>query len=400
MKNYQQTIYACFMAYIVQAIVNNFAPLLFLTFQRQFHIPLTQITLLATFNFLLQLIVDFAAIFFVDKIGYRISIVAAHLFSGVGLIGLAIFPLVFSNAFLGLLAAVSLYAVGGGLLEVLVSPIVEACPTEHKEKTMSLLHSFYCWGVVGVVGLSTLFIALSGIENWPYLAGAWSVLPFCNALLFTKVPMRALIAKGERGLTAKALLNLKSFWLFLALMVCAGASEQSVSQWASTFAEKGLFVSKVVGDLAGPLLFAFMMGISRIFYGKYGHKLALQRFMMISGIVCVGAYLLIGFSKSAPLGFLGCALSGLAVGIMWPGTFSLTARTIPNGGTALFAYLALAGDLGCSIGPSVVGFVSAAADNQLRFGILGGIIFPVGLVIGIFLLKKMYRQHEGMIVRS
>lgn len=399
MKNYQQTIYACFLAYIVQAVVNNFAPLLFLTFQTQFHIPLTQITLLVTFNFLLQLIIDFAAIFFVDKIGYRISIVAAHLFAGAGLVGLALFPIIFATPFIALLAAVSLYAIGGGLLEVLVSPIVEACPTDHKEKTMSLLHSFYCWGVVGVVGLSTFFIAFLGIENWPYLAVIWAILPFCNALFFTKVPLRPLVAEGA-GLSIKALFKLKSFWLFLGLMVCAGASEQSVSQWASTFAEKGLHVSKVVGDLAGPLLFAFMMGLSRIFYGKYGHKLALQRFMTISGILCVASYLLIGLSTSAPFGFLGCALSGLAVGIMWPGTFSLTARTIPNGGTALFAYLALAGDLGCSIGPTVVGFVSAVADNQLRFGILGGIIFPVGLVVGVYLLRQMYRRRKLIILQD
>ena len=400
-NNYQATIYACFTGYIVQAVIVNFAPLLFLTFQEQYQIPLSQITLLVTFNFLLQLLVDFAAIFFVDKIGYRVSIIAAHLFSAVGLAGLALFPGLVGDPFYGLLLAVLIYAIGGGLLEVLVSPIVEACPTDNKEKAMSLLHSFYCWGYVGVVLVSTLFFAVFGIGNWPILALLWAVIPLVNAFVFTKVPINSLIADGEEGLPIRKLLSLKSFWLFLAMMVCAGASEQSVGQWASTFAEEGLGVAKAVGDLTGPMFFALMMGLARVFYGKYGDRIDLRRFMMVSAILAVGSYLLIGLTGVPVLGLLGCGVSGLAVGIMWPGTFSLATGVIKNGGTAMFAYMALAGDLGCSLGPTVVGFMSARFDDQLRLGILGAIGFPLGLVLGIRLLKTMFlRRQQAPIVKT
>lgn len=390
MKNkYQKTIYACFTGYIVQAIINNFVPLLFLTLQSTYQISLSKITFLVTVNFGLQLIIDLLSIGFVDKIGYRASALLAHIFSAAGLILLTILPDLMSDAYIGILISVMIYAIGGGLLEVLISPIVEACPTDNKEKAMSLLHSFYCWGHVSVVLLSTLFFTLFGIHNWKLLAIFWAIIPIINAISFTKVPIAPLISDDETGLKLKDLVKTKVFWVLMLLMVCAGASEQAVSQWASTFAEKGLHVSKTVGDLAGPMLFAILMGTSRAIYGKYGHKINLNRFMLFSGFTCVLSYLIISLSPYPVLGLIGCGLCGLSVGILWPGTFSIASATIRGGGTAMFAFLALAGDLGCSGGPTFVGLVSSAFSDNLKAGILGAIIFPILLILGIKVLGRM-----------
>lgn len=382
MKNkYNKTIYACFIGYIVQAIVNNFAPLLFLTFQTTYGIPLTKITMLVTFNFILQLAVDLLAIGFVDKIGYRLSMLAAHVFTAAGLVSMTILPGMMSDPFAGLLLSVILYAVGGGLLEVLVSPVMESCPTDNKEKAMSLLHSFYCWGHVGVVLLSTIFFKVFGISNWKALALLWAAIPLMNAVLFTKVPIAPLMEENVEGLTMKQLLTTKVFWILSLMMVCAGACEQSVSQWASIFAEKGLKVSKTVGDLAGPMAFAVLMGTSRAFYGKYGEKINLQKFMLYSGVLCLLSYLGIALIPAPFIGLLGCALCGLSVGILWPATFSTATASVKGGGTAMFALLALAGDLGCSAGPTLVGVVSGRFGDNLRMGILAAVIFPVLLLI-------------------
>lgn len=385
--NYNHTMYACFIGYIVQAIVNNFVPLLFLTFQATYNIPLSKITMLVTINFGLQLLIDLLSVSFVDRIGYRASMLLAHICAAVGFLLLTILPEIFSDPFIGLLIAVTIYAIGGGLLEVLVSPVMEACPTDNKEKAMSLLHSFYCWGHVGVVLLSTLFFKLFGIENWKILAVLWAIIPIINTILFTKVPMASLIEEGETGLTIPQLFSKKIFWLFLLIMVCAGASEQSVSQWASTFAEKGLGVSKTIGDLAGPMAFAILMGTARAFYGKYGERINLDLFMIYSGILCVISYLCIALIPSPIFGLIGCALCGLSVGILWPGSFSKASASIRGGGTAMFALMALAGDLGCSSGPTLVGMVSSHFGDSLNIGILSAIIFPILFLIGIGVSK-------------
>lgn len=385
--NYNHTMYACFIGYIVQAIVNNFVPLLFLTFQATYNIPLSKITMLVTINFGLQLLIDLLSVSFVDRIGYRASMLLAHICAALGFLLLTILPEIFSDPFIGLLIAVTIYAIGGGLLEVLVSPVMEACPTDNKEKAMSLLHSFYCWGHVGVVLLSTLFFKLFGIENWKILAVLWAIVPIINTILFTKVPMASLIEEGETGLTIPQLFSKKIFWLFLLIMVCAGASEQSVSQWASTFAEKGLGVSKTIGDLAGPMAFAILMGTARAFYGKYGERINLDLFMIYSGILCVISYLCIALVPSPIFGLIGCALCGLSVGILWPGSFSKASASIRGGGTAMFALMALAGDLGCSSGPTLVGMVSSHFGDSLNIGILSAIIFPILFLIGIGVSK-------------
>ena len=388
-NNYKMTMYACFIGYIVQAVVNSFVPLLFVTFQTEYHIPLTQITLLITLNFVIQLVVDLLSAGFVDKIGYRASAIIAHACAGTGIFLLTILPELFSNQFYGILLAVMVYAIGGGLIEVLISPILEACPTDNKESAMSLLHSFYCWGCTGVVLLSTLFFALFGTSHWKILDLIWVFLPAANLILFTKVPIYSLHEEGESGMSISELFRVKVFWLLMAMMLCAGASEQAVSQWASTFAEKGLHIQKTVGDLVGPMMFSVLMGLSRLIYGKYGEKLNLDRFMKGSCVLCVASYLCISLVPVPIVGLIGCAICGFSVGIMWPGTFSKASAAIKRGGTILFAMLALAGDLGCSGGPTLVGFVSSAFSGNLRLGILTAIVFPVLLLAGLCTFSRL-----------
>lgn len=388
-NNYKMTMYACFIGYIVQAVVNSFVPLLFVTFQTEYHIPLTQITLLITVNFVIQLVVDLLSAGFVDKIGYRASAIIAHACAGTGIFLLTLLPELFSNPFYGILLAVMVYAIGGGLIEVLISPVLEACPTDNKESAMSLLHSFYCWGCTGVVLLSTLFFALFGTSHWKILALIWVLLPTANLILFTKVPIYSLHEEGESGMSISELFRVKVFWLLMAMMLCAGASEQAVSQWASTFAEKGLHIQKTVGDLVGPMMFSVLMGLSRLIYGKYGEKLNLDRFMKGSCVLCVASYLCISLVPVPIVGLIGCAICGFSVGIMWPGTFSKASAAIKRGGTVLFAMLALAGDLGCSGGPTLVGFVSSAFSGNLRLGILTAIVFPVLLFAGLCTFSRL-----------
>lgn len=388
-NNYKMTMYACFIGYIVQAVVNSFVPLLFVTFQTEYHIPLTQITLLITVNFVIQLVVDLLSAGFVDKIGYRASAIIAHACAGTGIFLLTLLPELFSYPFYGILLAVMVYAIGGGLIEVLISPVLEACPTDNKESAMSLLHSFYCWGCTGVVLLSTLFFALFGTSHWKILALIWVLLPTANLILFTKVPIYSLHEEGESGMSISELFRVKVFWLLMAMMLCAGASEQAVSQWASTFAEKGLHIQKTVGDLVGPMMFSVLMGLSRLIYGKYGEKLNLDRFKKGSCVLCVASYLCISLVPVPIVGLIGCAICGFSVGIMWPGTFSKASAAIKRGGTVLFAMLALAGDLGCSGGPTLVGFVSSAFSGNLRLGILTAIVFPVLLFAGLCTFSRL-----------
>lgn len=390
-RNYQATMTACFIGYIVQAIVNNFAPLLFLTFQTSYQIPLTQITLLVTVNFGIQLLIDLLSAFFVDKIGYRACMIVAHVCSATGLVALTLLPEVLPSAFWGILLSVCIYAVGGGLIEVLVSPIMESCPTDNKETAMSLLHSFYCWGQVGVVLISTLFFHFFGIAHWKLLAVLWAVIPVCNAIVFTKVPLAALIGDDEPQMSVRTLMTKNIFWTLMLIMLCAGASEQTISQWASTFAESGLGISKTVGDLLGPMTFALLMGCSRAYYGKYGSRINLNHFMRVSGMLCLMAYLCIALIPSPVFGLAGLALCGLSVGILWPGTFS-RATVLKNSGTALFALLALAGDFGCFAGPTLAGFVSGHFHDNLKVGILVSALFPLALLLGLSILSRQTKS--------
>lgn len=386
-KNYQKTLMACYLGFITQAITANFAPLIFLTLHKTYDISLGRIAMIPTLFFFTQLLVDLFCAKYVDRIGYRVSIVASEVLSALGLIGLAVLPQLLPNAYAGILISVVVYAIGSGLIEVLCSPIVEACPFPNKESVMSLLHSFYCWGSVGVILLSTVFFAVFGIENWKILSCLWAMIPLYNAFNFAACPIEHLTEEGQ-GLSIRGLCAMPMFWIAIVLMVCAGASELSMSQWASAYVEAALGLPKSVGDIAGPCLFAVTMGISRLFYGKFGEKVDLMKFMAGSGALCLGCYLLAALSGSPILGLLGCILCGFSVGIMWPGTISITSRRIPLGGTAMFALLAMAGDLGGSVGPYVVGLVTQNAGDNLKSGMLAASVFPVVLVVSILALRR------------
>lgn len=392
-ESYEHTIYASYLGYIVQAIVNNFAPLLFLTFAADYGLSLDKITLLTTVNFLVQLGVDLLSAKVIDRIGYRPAVIAGHLCACLGLIGLVLFPMIIPNAYVGLMMAVVCYAIGGGIIEVLISPIVEACPTTKKEAAMSLLHSFYCWGHVFVVLVSTLFFHLAGIGNWRFLACMWAVVPFVNMIYFSFVPLYPIVSEQQERLSVENLLKQKAFWLIVVLMVCAGASEQAMSQWASAFAESALKMSKTIGDLTGPCAFAICMGTARAIYGKYSDYIPLKKMMVGSAVLCIFCYLLAVFSKNSLLALAGCALCGFSVGIFWPGTFSAAARMLPGGGTAMYALLALAGDFGCSLGPTVVGMVASAAGDHLKSGLCVAILFPIVMLLGLNCLKY---EHSGL----
>lgn len=389
---YRKTLKACYLGFVTQAICANFAPLLFITFHNTYGISFSRLALISTVFFFTQLLVDLVCAKIVDYIGYRTCVVAAEVTSGLGLLGLGFLPEIVPIPFVGIIVSVIVYAIGSGLTEVLVSPIVEACPFENKEATMSLLHSFYCWGSVGVILGSTAFFTIFGIDNWRILAIIWSIIPLYNIYNFMTCPIEQLVEDGE-SMTMAQLFRTRLFWLFIILMVCAGSSEIAMAQWASAFAESALHVSKTVGDLAGPCGFAIFMGISRVLYGKYGEKVDLTIFMVCSGVLCLVCYLVAGFSSLPILGLVGCASCGFTVGIMWPGSISISSRVLPKGGTAMFAFLALAGDLGGAVGPAIVGNVSQRAGENLQAGVLAGIGFPIVLVVCVLAVRKKYVQY-------
>lgn len=385
--NFRHTLAASYIGYITQAIVNNFTPLLFVTFNSAFNISMLKICSLITVNFMIQLCVDLLSTFITDKIGYRIAASFAHFSAFTGFILLGTLPYIMSDSYAAILISTVFLAVGGGTCEVVISPIVEACPTDKKSASMSLLHSFYCWGQVLVVVLSTLYFVISGISNWRYLSYIWGIIPLFNGFYFLFVPINKLVSE-EKKLPIKKLLGNKVFYVFLLLMLCSGASELAMSQWASAFAEMGLNISKTVGDLIGPTMFAIFMGISRVLYAVKCEKIELSNYIMISGILCVICYLTAAVSNVSIISLAACALTGFTVGIMWPGVYSLAAAKIPAGGTSMFALLALAGDLGCSVGPNVVGIASDKCGGNFHIGFAAATLFPLILVLGIIILRK------------
>lgn len=392
---FKHTKFACYCGYIVSAVINNFTPLLFIIFQTDFGITMGQLSFLITLNFGVQMTVDFLGAHFADKIGYKISVVAANIFSAAGLILMGTLPFLM-NPFAGLVIAVVTYAVGSGLLEVLVSPIVEALPTDGKAASMSLLHSFYCWGHVAVVLLTTLYFSIFGTKNWTVICVIWAILPIFTALLYSQVPINS-FTNEENKIPIRKLFGMKIFWVFLILMLCSGAAEQGMAQWASLFAESALGVSKTVGDLFGPCMFAITMGISRVVYGKAAAKLNFANYILTCAGLCIASYLLVSLSPNSVLSLIGCALCGFSVGVMWPGVLSLAAGRCPQGGTALFALLALAGDVGCFTGPNTAAAISekfTIGGSALKAGLLGCVIFPVAMILCTLLLKVMKDRKE------
>lgn len=386
-KNYKKTLLACYLGFITQAISANFAPLLFITFYKSYNISFGKLALIPTCFYITQIVIDFACTKFVDKVGYRISIIISEITSAVGLIGLAFLPSILPNPFIGIIICVIIYAIGSGLIEVLCSPIVEACPFENKDGMMSLLHSFYCWGAVGVILGSTLFFKIFGLDHWRILSCIWALIPLLNIYNFVTCPIEPIVEDGK-GMTTKELFKTNIFWILIILMVCAGSSEAVIAQWSSAFTESSLNVSKTIGDLVGPCGFAFFMGLSRVLYVKFNKKIDLTIFMTFSGLLCFCCYLLAGLTNIPILGLIGCMLCGFSVGIMWPGSISISSSILPKGGTTMFALLALAGDLGGSIGPMVVGNVSQMMGDNLQIGILSGIGFPIILGISSLVIRR------------
>ena len=407
---YKHTLSACCTAYTVQAAINNFSPLLYAFFAERLGISLTEISLLITVNFLIQIGMDFVGTVLADRIGYRWSAVLGNAFSLVGFILLGTLPTVMEGTLLALLIATSVSAVGGGLLEVIVSPIVEALPKEETGFSMNLLHSFYCWGHVAVILVSTLFFSLFSLEYWYVMAFTWGILPLVAGGMLIFVPMRQL-TEEKTGASLRYLFGRREFYLLMIVMLAAGASELSMAQWASYFAEEGLGVSKALGDLLGPASFAVAMGATRLVFGVIGDRFKMERCLLLSFLLCIASYLLAALSTSPYVSLLGCAVTGVAVAILWPGTYTLGATLLRRGGTPMFALFALAGDLGCAIGPTIVAAVSDAVTSGkitnpfpdlgtlgggIRTGLLVAVVFPMLAVISCLLLSLVLpksRKH-------
>ncbi len=386
-NKYYLTVRICRMTYLVQGILNNFLPLLFLQFIEEFGLTFNQISFLIVINFGIQMVVDYLSAKWVDYFGYRKCIIVSQFLSFAGLAGLAFVPSIVSSPYIGIIVCVLLYAIGSGLIETVASPIVQACPIDNKDGEMTLLHSNYCWGHVLVVIGSSLFFALLGIENWRMLSFLWSLIPFVVMFFFFKAPILSLVT-GDKAVGGRGLMKMPVFWILIVLMFCSGACEQGISQWISTFAEAGLGIDKATGDILGTCMFAVLMGSSRLLYGKFSTRLNLRRFMLLSGSLCFVCYLGAAVSASPVISLLACILCGTTVGIMWPGIYSISTEAIRYGGTGLFAYLAFAGDLGCTGGPGVLGFVADAFSGNLKAGILSAAVFPAMFVIMLLLLNK------------
>lgn len=384
---YQKTKYACYLGFVTQSIVANFTPLLFMAFRREYRVSIATLALIPAVFYIVQLVTDFLCAKF-HNLNYRKSIIISEVTSALGLIGLAFVPELFANPLVGILLCVCVYAVGSGLIEVLCSPIIEACPFPNKESTMSLLHSFYCWGAVVVILLSTLFFMLFGIDNWRLLACLWALIPLYNIINFATCPIEPIVSDAE-SMTMGQLLRNGHFWVFMLLMIAAGASESTMAQWTSAFAEASLGVDKAVGDIAGPCGFAFCMGLGRFWYGKKGSSVDLSTYMMGAGILSFIAYLVASLASMPLISLAGCMISGLAVGIMWPGAISITSARMPTGGTALFALLALGGDAGGTFGPSLVGLCTKLHGDDIQSGILAASVFPALLMVCLVVIRRM-----------
>ena len=391
-RTFTGTKIACYIGYIVQGIINNIAPLLFVIFSEKFDITLSRLSLLITINFGTQLLIDTLSIKFVDKIGYKKLAIFSQAVTFVGLSCLSILPNILPNAYIGIVIAIMLSAIGSGLTEVIISPIVESIPGEKKTAEMSLLHSFYCWGQVTVVALTTIMIKIFGNDLWYIAPLVWAIIPLINTFNFIGVPIVPNLTKEEKTPFLKMLLS-KQFVLCIVIMICSGASEIAMSQWSSYFAEAGLKVSKMTGDLLGPCLFAIFMGTGRMIFGFIGEKINLKNALCLSAVFCGTCYILTSIIENPIISLVMCALTGLSVSIMWPATLSLAARLFPKAGGAMYSVLALSGDSGCTLGPWFISFMSlklsleSNGSEALKSGLGFGAIFPIIMIVAILLLN-------------
>lgn len=391
---YKHTQLACYLGYVSQAITTTFLPLLFIRLSGEFGFSLSKLTVIITITFCSEVFIDAFCPKLISKIGYRASMVFANICSFVGTAGYAVLPFLTKDPYTGFVICAVINAVGSGFDEVLVSPIVEACPTANKARAMALLHSFYCWGCAAVVIFSTLFFRFAGIENWRVLAVIWGLIPLSNIFLFCFVPIRTLEEEKGESRFGEMLKN-PMFWLMCAVMICAGASELSMSQWASAFAEAGLGVSKVYGDLLGPCAFAVLMGVSRVIFSRIDDKTDISKILIVCAVLCIGAYLLSSLSASPVIALMGCCLCGFAVAPMWPGAFSMASKDIPNASTAMFAAFALAGDIGCTTGPTAVGFISSAGGNDISRGLIYSVVFPAVMIVCLFVIRVLNAKKKS-----
>ena len=390
MKSYKFTILFSCLGYVVQAIAINFSPLLFNTFEKNYSISLSLISLLIGISFTTQFLTDLLVAKFSKKINLRLMCVLAHLLVVIGMIGFSFLPELLPSPYLGLIIPTVLTAVGSGFIEIVISPIVEACPTKKKSAMMATLHSFYSWGLALVVLLSTIFFSSFGLNNWRILALLWAIIPFIGAIGFCFVPIYQLDGDKEQDVDSKkpALSKIKIFWIFFGIMICAGAAEQAMGQWASSFAETGLGVSKTYGDLLGPFSFAIFMGLSRILYSLFSSKIKLKSYMVVSSVMCTISYFIVVFSTSPLLTLLGFVICGFSCGVLWPGTYSLAGKYLPYQSVSMFALLAFAGDLGCLVGPTIAGWVAAIFNDDLKAAFLFSVIFPVAMLILLRFVNK------------
>ena len=399
-KNYTSTKIACYTGYFVQAIINNLAPLFYVIFQNEFGLNYTKISWLILINFVTQIFVDIASVKIIKKLGYRISVIFAHIFAAAGLLLLGIFPRLLDNHYIGLIIPIVTYATGSGLIEVLISPIIEGLPLENKSGEMSLLHSFYCWGQASVVALSTVIIKFAGSENWNFIPFLWALVPFINMFAFMRVPIFPPVPEGKNEMKSHELFKNKVFIISALLMLCSGASEIAMAQWASTFAENSLHVDKLTGDLLGPCTFALLMASGRVAYGFTGDKIDVRKALTLSASMCAVSYLIATLAPGSIAPLVGCGLCGLSASLMWPGVLSLSAKSFPNGGTAMFAFLAMFGDLGCSSGPWIAGLVSDAIKqtsmnfDPLKFGLLVCTLFPLIMILLLNVPKELKSSQK------
>ena len=388
---------AGYIGYLTQALIINFPPLLFITFINTYDISISMISTLIGTSFIVQLLVDAFAAKFSTKLNLRKTMITALILASVGISSYAFLPDIMPSPFIGLFISTLISSIGAGFVEVLVSPIIEACPTDGKSAAMSILHSFYAWGHAGIIILSTIFFKLVGLDHWRLLACMWAVIPLIGMLAFSVVPIYKLAIDADDGALAK---RHKPAWrsgifiVFFVIMVCAGAAEQAMAQWASTFAESGLGVQKEIGDILGPCAFGLFMGVSRVIYAKFSHIFDLRNYIFYSSIVCVFAYLVAAISPSPILSLIGCALCGLSSGMMWPGTYSLATSRIPNMGMQVFALLALGGDLGCALGPAAAGWIAEFFGNDLKIAFAISAIFPL-IIVFLLLLYVRNRKEKS-----
>lgn len=401
MSDYRLTIRCCYLGMFVQAIVINLAPILFIPFKEQLGLTFEQLGRLILINFVTQVAFDLIAGATVTRLGVRRMVVAAHILVTLGLWLFAWLPGRLTSPYAGLVIGTIVFSMGGGVLELLLSPIINAVPSERKAADMSLLHSFYAWGQMTVILLTALAVFVLPAGPWRWVAPFWSIVPALGAWGFSRAPIPPFVEEEKRH-RLRELLRVPAFLAAMLGLALAGASEIAISQWISAFAEKALRFPKLLGDLGGVCLFAAALGVGRTWYGLYGHKVCIRTRMIGGALLATVMYVLASLSPWPWVSLLACVMSGLAVSLFWPGLLSLTAVRFPLAGASMFAVLCAAGDMGCALAPWAVGLCADRVTALglgggmgwtpeafgLRMGLLAGALFPFGLLLVLIGLRQ------------